>query len=200
MTTSQQCGFCVVCIAVKRQSVTLTLAATLTRNISDKHSKPKHNINSVKWLPLTPPKKNKSRENLPPFFTTNKIICSSCVQTNEVTVDAVAWQRIISRDNGSAGPRTEPKSTKAVGHYRVYYKLLIFSIWIIMSIKFVKVWNSYARYLVNLFEHLKHFNFFVSFHFQGRKLTIQNWICINTQIPSFKMWNHQISFLKKTNN
>lgn len=123
MATSQQCGFCVVCIAVKRQSVTLTLAATLTRNISDKH----HTINSVKWLTLTK-KEKKSRENLPPFFTTNKIICSSCVQTSEVTVDAVAWQRIISRDNGSAGPRTEPKSTKAVGHFRVYYKPLIFSI------------------------------------------------------------------------
>lgn len=125
VTTSQQCGFCVVRIAVKRQSVTLTLAATLTRNIFDKHSKPKHTINSVKWLTLTI---KKSRENLPPFLTTNKIICSSCVQTIEVTVDAVAWQRIISRDNGSAGPRTEPKSTKAVGHYRVYYKPLIYSI------------------------------------------------------------------------
>lgn len=132
MTTSQQCGFCVVCIAVKRQSVTLTLAATLTRNIFDKHSKPKHTINSVKWLTLTltlKKKRKKSSENLPPFFTTNEIICSSCVQTKEVTVDAVAWQRIISRDNGSAGPRTEPKSTKAVGHYRDYYKPLIYSIY-----------------------------------------------------------------------
>lgn len=57
VTTSQQCGFCVVRIAVKRQSVTLTLAATLTRNICDKHSKPKHTINSVKWLTLTLKKK-----------------------------------------------------------------------------------------------------------------------------------------------
>lgn len=45
--------------------------------------------------------------------------------------------------------------------------------------------KSYARYLVNLFKHLYHFNFFVSFLFEGRKLTIQRFLLLKCGIIKF---------------